>query len=352
MMPVELKGLDGRNLLAFLAAVGTHVALHRKAPGARLSWAPRTFRPTIYLPVGGSVSAANASSSDMEDRVVTVLARALEALAGGASRFPWNDIKVGTKGSRPRSRLEFRNGALVPAASAARRDPAERGWADFAAGLGSDAAGSEKEVAYTALCVITGDSHQHFLGFMRDLCQQVTTEHLKSALFASWRYREQGRSFRWDPTEDRRYALRASDPAKGRDKEIPSMWGANRLAFEALACFPCFPRGRHVRTTAFEDERIVRWPLWTPPVNLSTLRSLLAHPAVIQRDSRVLGAMGVFAIASSRRTSVGRKRTFGPASLWPVPERDDRAAELSPMLRGLPPDPEAAEKIARRRRED
>jgi hypothetical protein len=318
-MPVELVGFDGRSLLAFMAAIGTHVALDRKVPGARLSWDAHTFRPTISLPVGGTGSATTAPPADVQDRVITVLACALKELAGGASRFPWDNIKVGTKGSRPRSRTEFRNRALVPAASAARRHPAERGWADFATGLGSDAAGSEKEVEYTALCVITGDSHQHFLGFMRDLRDHVTAEHLKSALFAHWKYREQGRSFRWDPTEDRRYALRASDPSKGPDKEIPSMWGANRLAFEALACLPCFSTGRHLRTTAFEDERVVRWPLWTPPADLMTVCSLLAHPAVVQRDGRALGALGVFAIASSRRTSLGRKRTFGPASLWPVP---------------------------------
>ncbi|HET8540542.1 MAG TPA: hypothetical protein VFL83_11780 [Anaeromyxobacter sp.] len=319
MMPVELTGIDGRNLLGFLGAVGAHVALDRKVPGVRLSWDTRTFRPTISLPVGGTGTTAIVRQPDVNDRVITLLACALKELPGGASRFPWDDIKVGTKGSRPRSRAEFRTGALEPAANAARRDPAEWGWADFAAGLGSDAAGSHKEVAYTALCVITGDSHQHFLGFMRDLHEQVTAEHLKSALFTPWRYCEVGRSFRWDPTEDRRYALRASDPAKGRDKEIPSMWGANRLAFEALACFPCFPRGRRARTTAFEDERAVRWPLWGPPIDLRTVRSLLAHPAVVRRDGRVLSAMGVFAIASSRRTSVGRKRTFGPAALWPVP---------------------------------
>jgi hypothetical protein len=316
--PVPLPGLDGRNLLAFLAAVGVQIALERKAPGTKLSWNPATFRPTILLPAGCDRLGADKRGRTPEDRVVTVLRWALRNLGGGADRFVWDDIKVGTKGSRPRSRTEFRNQALLRAADLARQR-GNRERADFVAGLGSDAGGSDNELGYTALCVITGDSHQHFLGFMRDLSAQVTPEHLRSALFEPWKYRERGRSFRWDPTEDRRYALRASDPAKGRDKEIPAMWGANRLAFEALACLPCFPQGRRVRTTAFEDERVIRWPLWTPPIDLSTLRSLLAHPAVIQREAKVLRSMGVFAIASSRRSSVGRKRTFGPASLWPVP---------------------------------
>ncbi len=318
MIPVPLHGLDGRNLLAFLAGVGVQLALEPKVHGVLLSWDPRTFRPTVWLPAGTGMTPAQ-PPQQLEDRVVTLLTCTLDELAGGADRFPWDDIKVGTKGARPRSRTEFREKALSPAANVARQQR-ERGRADFVAGLGSDAGGSEKELGYTALCVITGDSHQHFLGFMRDLRAQITADHLKSALFGPWRYREEGRSFRWDPTEDRRYALRASDPAKGRDKEIPAMWGANRLAFEALACLPCFPRGRRVRTTAFEDERVIRWPLWGPAIDLSTLRALLAHPAVIQREGGSLSGMGVFAVASSRRSSVGRKRTFGPTKLWPVPK--------------------------------
>ncbi len=150
----------------------------------------------------------------------------------------------------------------------------------------------------------------------------LTAGHLKDALFEPWRYdKDKGRTFRWDAAEDRRYALRASDPSKGPEKKIPSMWGANRLAFEALACLPCFPNGRRLRTTAFEEEHIIRWPLWSPPIALPTVRSVLAHPAIVERDPGTLGAMGVFMIASSRRALLGRKRTFGPASLWPVPMR-------------------------------
>jgi hypothetical protein len=335
VIPVELSGVDGRNLLAFLTAVGTYVALDHKvkliarllgrsqapviggengsdAEPVRMSWNPATFRPTVYLP-GPSVAAEKASA--IQDCVIQVLQHALKDLARVDKILPWDNIKG-------ISRQRFRDTALAPAARASRIQQ-KRSWADFVAGLGSDGAGSDKEIEYTALCAITGDSQQYFLGCMRDLRKQVTSGHLKDALFAPWKYKEEGRTFRWDPCEDRRYALRASDPSKGPDKGIPSMWGANRLAFEALACLPCFPRGRRLRTTAFEDERIIRWPLWSPPIGMATLRSVLAHPAVMQRDQGALGAMGVFIIASSQRSLLGRKRTFGPASLWPVPSWSD-----------------------------
>lgn len=314
MTPVELRGLDGRNLLAFLAALGTHVSLDRKAPGARLSWDAKTFRPTVHLPLVIDVGSGDGVDAK-QDCVVDLVQSGLTELAS-PDRFPWENLKKKGKGL-PRS--EFRQKALEPAARVARGQNADRGWADFVSGLASDAAGSAKEIECTALCVITGDSRQDFLGVMRALCKVTRPAQLRAALFAPWRYQDEGRSFRWDSTEDRRYALRASDPSKGSDKKIPSMWGANRLAFEALACLPCQPLGRRLRTTGFEAERVFRWPLWEPPVPLTTLRALLAHAAVLDQDAATLAAMGVFTIASSWRTPFGRKRTFGPPSIWPVP---------------------------------
>ena len=329
MMEIELVGLDGRHLLAYLASLGTHLALAHKRPDVTMRWDENTYHPTIALPVqdppppdledhreaqiklidGYGLQAP--PPPDLKDHVASLLESALKELAntGSGRRFPshWNNITV--------PRTDFQDSVLKPSAEKVRNDRTQRTWADFAAGLGSDAASTDKKLDYTALCVITGDSRQDFLRLMRDLSNDVTSEHLKSTLFERWKYQERGKSFRWDPQEDRRYALRASDPSDGPDREIPSMWGANRLAFEALACFPCFPRGRRVRTTAFDDERTIHWPLWTPLLNVETVKSLLAHPAVLVNDLRVLKALGVFAVASARRISVDRKRSFGPASI-------------------------------------
>ena len=52
---------------------------------------------------------------------------------------------------------------------------------------------------------------------------------------------------------------------------------------------------------------------------------------------------------------LGRKRstgTFLKMLALNALERDDRAEELVAMLRDLPPDPEGADEIARRRKED
>jgi hypothetical protein len=52
---------------------------------------------------------------------------------------------------------------------------------------------------------------------------------------------------------------------------------------------------------------------------------------------------------------LGKKRstgTFLKMLALSAVERDERAADLVAMLRDLPPDPEGADEIARRRRED
>jgi hypothetical protein len=52
---------------------------------------------------------------------------------------------------------------------------------------------------------------------------------------------------------------------------------------------------------------------------------------------------------------LGKKRstgTFLKMLALSAVERDERAADLVSMLRDLPPDPEGADEIARRRRED
>ncbi len=186
MTTLELSGVDGRGLLAFLTAVGTHVALDHKVkltarlPGrvkprktretdepvagrVLMSWNPDTFRPTLYLPAHAD---AVEQVSSLQDCMIRVLQHALKDLARVDKILPWENIKG-------ISRQRFRDAALGPAARAARSQQ-HRSWADFVAGLGSDAAGSEKEIEYTALCAITGDSQQFFLGCMRDLRKLVT----------------------------------------------------------------------------------------------------------------------------------------------------------------------------------
>ncbi|GAB4250840.1 MAG: hypothetical protein Kow00109_26670 [Acidobacteriota bacterium] len=301
-----MPGPDGRNLLGFLTAIGALRVLAHEAPDLALSWGT-DHRPVIHRPEADGVWD--------EERLLNDLEAGLEASAA-VDRFPWDNLAV-----KPEKFREYAIRALQTAS------PRNRHWIDFVAGLASDAAPTDSNgnVADTAFRTMSGAGHQNFLRFMKDLQGRVERRHLQEALFTKWTYRDRKLSLRWDPLDDRRYALRADDPSKGSHNDIPSMWGANRLAFEALACFPTYPTSRGLETSGFVTPTrrrsvfVFHWPLWKPPVTLDGLRALLGHAAIASRDARQLRDLGVYAVLSSRRFTEGRYRNFAPAEIWPVP---------------------------------
>lgn len=301
-----MPGPDGRSLLGFLAAVGAFRAFAQQSPQAALSWGA-DYRPLLHCP--------EIAGNGDEQHLLTALEAGLDVLAGSA-RFPWDDLTV-----KPTAFREYTERALKQASLGCRH------WIDFVSGLASDAAPPDAKgnISDTAMRTMSGAGHQHFLGFMEKLQITVERRHLREALFQDWAYGDRKLSLRWDPLDDRRYALRADDPSKGSHNDIPSMWGANRLAFEALACLPTYPTTRGLQTTGFkqrsnaEGEPLFSWPLWRPAVTLDSLRALLGHPAIARRDSEQLRALGVFAVLSARRFTEGRYRNFAPAGVWPVP---------------------------------
>src|SRR5712691_3833221 len=106
-------------------------------------------------------------------------------------------------------------------------------------------------------------------------------EKLAQALFSAWDRRDSTQSFRWDPLEDRRYALRFEDPST--DKGM-TMHGANRLASLALPLLPAVParvRGK-IQLNAVGTGWIpgaglcVSWPIWSRPASLKSIVAILA----------------------------------------------------------------------------
>jgi hypothetical protein len=308
MSAVRLPGLDGRNLLGFLAAIGALRALGQRCREVALRWGD-DHRPLLSWP-------EDCGSWDV-DRTLEELLAGLNDLARH-ERFPWSNLTV-----KPLVFRDYANSAQQAAS------PNDRAWVDFIAGLSSDAAplDSKGNITDTAVRTMSGTGHQHFLGFMKKLQAETSSEQLEKALFEKWCYEDRKLSLRWDPVDDRRYALRADDPSTGKHNEIPSVRGANRLAFEALACLPTYPTSRTLVTTGFPTAKqgrkgisnVFHWPLWKPPVTLDVLQGLLGHPAVVNKKGRTLRALGVYAVLSSRRFTTDRYRNFAPAELWPVP---------------------------------
>jgi hypothetical protein len=202
-------------------------------------------------------------------------------------------------------------------------DPASREALDFLAAFGSDACARENRgkpaLDPTLFQFTTGSGHQYFLQDVRQLTEKVSPEAVFEVLFRPWTYRDEGLSLRWDPIEDRRYALSDRDPSGEKARTV---WMANLLAYRALALFPTAPRGRRLGVAGWirnSELEAFSWPLWEYPAALDTVRSViqLADLAEDRPDTTRLRARGIAAVYRARRIEVGqgnnKKINFAPA---------------------------------------
>jgi len=288
MNEIVLKGLDGSNLLAFLAALGAFRVLTRAEPDQRvqMSWRDLDWwTPVIH-------HSRIASEEALVETVTQTLSLNPACRIGPDLVF---------------SREEFAD-VLKDALN---RD--DRNELAFLAALGSEFIGSgpkKAQMTDTEFRTMSGAGHQHFLGFMQELAESTEPSHIEKALFASWDYSDDRPSLRWDPVDYRPHALRADDPSKA---PIRTVRGANRLAIEALPLFPTFPRGRSLETVAFvefDGESTVQWPIWTEPLKLPTVESLLGFDWSVPTLSTAFGVAQRF---RSARFTEGKYRNFAPS---------------------------------------
>lgn len=365
----ELRGLDGANPLGFLAAVGTLVVAVRSGEvGARLRWT-RDYR---WLPVLEDVACPDEPSlcgilavtlgerSPVDDEGVAQAQKAMDAAKTAVKKRQEDLRKRRLRGAELR---EARERELRPLEAAYQRerenwiqararavprpelalgkriedarrehyrelaerllagsDPANRDALDQLAALGTDACVDDGgQLQPTPFEFTPGSGHQYFLDDVRKLIGRVTPERIDDTLFRPWSYRDDGLSMRWDPVEDRRYALLDRDPS---DKGTRTVWMANLLAYHALALFPTAPGGGRLLTTGWLEERdrdFFTWPLWEFPADRDTVRSLLGLAELVRPrpDTALLRARGIAAVYRAERVVVGRganrKINFSPA---------------------------------------
>ena len=144
---------------------------------------------------------------------------------------------------------------------------------------------------------------------------------MHSALFENLPQTDEKLSLRWDPVEDRRYAMMWSDPTASGNKATTN-WALNLLAYRGLQLFPTAPLGKKLGTTGFslnDRQYEFSWPLWSARLKCDTVRSLLASPDIQLRipDRKALAARGVDDIYRATRLMVGNpplhKLNFSPA---------------------------------------
>jgi hypothetical protein len=367
MKEIELSGLDGTNPLGYLAALGVlrvmDGAVRIQSPTLR--WDPESWRPV--LGVDGASS---------PDELVEILWSGLRRTPGKGVRetveakkaFEEAQVRARKKRDEIKKRKLSRNEAraardtelrpLQEEASRLRKiwrarltesapDPvmslganltvseqefqefcadavaastaSDRAWTDFCAAFGCEyGTGDEsRRMHATPLALVSGSGHQDFLGSVAKLMVSCTMNHVREAVLGPWKYEDRKYSLRWDPVEDRRYALMARNPTASGN-EPTTVWGANRLAFEALPLFSCVPTSGGTRTVCVAHEKEVgrtyfQWPLWAPSLTLDSVRSLLGLRELSYADTasvRRCRARGVIAVYRSQRIKVGTQRDF------------------------------------------
>ena len=136
-------------------------------------------------------------------------------------------------------------------------------------------------------------------------------------MFLPWQYADDRPNLRWDPVDDRRYALRWNEPS---GDPVRTMRGANRLAVEALPLFPTAAGERRLQTTGFSQRPgqgvMFTWPIWDVPLKMGTVRSVLSLPELQEpRPNRdVLSAMGIVEVYRSERITRDKYRNFTAAT--------------------------------------
>lgn len=375
---LDLPGIDGANPLGFLAALGTLMTVRQAGEiQARLRWkCARTWVPvldgisiadpdklshTVARALGGrAVSDDDEKKRAATQREFDAAKKAVEGKkkeirnrslsrkdreaaieqevrpleqARDAKRQRWLDAR---EKAVPRPELaigrridctyeEYREHADDFLVGAGHSD---RETLDLLAAFGSDACRSKSktkpdEIEPTPFCFTTGSGHQFFLDTVRQLMEQVKPERVRQVLFEPWAYRDEKFSMRWDPAEDRRYALMDRDPTAS-DNRSRTVWMANLLAYRALPLFPCAPGRRGLATTAWaridEEDLTFTWPIWEFAAAPDTIRSLLQLTELgePERYRSALRARGIAAIFRSRRirvppTGSNYKLNFSPA---------------------------------------
>jgi hypothetical protein len=305
MTQTVLTGLDGKNPLGFLAALGVLNAVsdHTKSARPKLSWQRKgTYRPVLHDgPNATELVDLLAADSDAFAREP-----ALELRYPKANGTEAHDLKP------PPKRFAEYLEKLVD--SDARCSLAVA--AAFATDVAVDNNGNAKP---TALHFTAGQ--QEFLAMVAELREGVTRDDFDEALFGPWRYQRPLPVLQWDNSQTRDYALRSSDPSKDKKLGVP---GADWLAFRGLPFVRVAPvagyRGPAVATTGCRGgwkTGSFRWPIWTGALSRRVVSSLMTSPELFEMRPRVLRARGVPIVfeAAIGRHEQGGYGSFSPASV-------------------------------------
>lgn len=299
-----LSGIDGGNPLGFLAAIGCLQIARVPFPDLRIAWTNSTG---VWCP------RLSGCACERED-FLRAFHRAFHASSNDAytanARLPYEANEFADRLRQWCSRCRI----------------GDRRTIDLLAGFGTELYPNNKGIFQDTQfrMVRSADADGQGLPAYALKTRAASDEaKLAAALFGPWTYQDvfyqqpdskTGKlkkrplpSFRWDPLDDRRYALRWKNPTKKSTDDLGTVVAANGLAVEALAMLPVFVVGRYARTTAFhrnaERRNNFSWPIWNRPVGVDTVRSLLSLKELTDAHIRAdwLAAMGICEVYRCQR---------------------------------------------------
>lgn len=307
----RLEGLEPDNLLAFLALLGLLRALEAAGWRPRAHWDGLPLRPVLTL-----------REAKTDAQVARAAADGCAVLAKDHDFDGEKDLTF--EGARARSLLEAAQRPDTPGRSA------------LLGSLFSDGAVKEDgRILAAPVCAMFGQGHQHFLTRLADVARGVLPKsmakrrpppdlnaptYLRAALFEPWSRSDETDGFRWDPAEDRRYALRFKNPSGDAGRTVH---GANRLASVGLAALPgaAVVRRRGVRFLTLGAELGpdgalgLTWPIWTRAASLTAVQAVLGHPALVSGESDGMRHLGVVERRRARRIANGKFMNFTRAEV-------------------------------------
>jgi hypothetical protein len=307
----RLEGLEPDNLLAFLALLGLLRALAAARWRPRVHWEGLPLRPVLTLQTAAT-----------QEEVVQAAAEGCAVLAVDHDFDGAKDLTFDA--ARARSLLE------------AAQQPEMAGRSALLGSLFSDGAlKDDGRILAAPLCAMFGQGHQHFLTRLTEVPRGVLPKtmakrrptpdlnapsFLHAALFVPWARTDETDGFRWDPAEDRRYAMRFKNPSGDAGRTVH---GANRLACLGLAAMPgaAVARRRGIRfltlgAEAGSDGALeITWPIWSVPASLAAIQALLGHPALVSSDEGGTRHLGVIERRRARRVANGKFMNFTRAEV-------------------------------------
>ncbi len=262
--------------------------------GSRLSWTG-----------GGVAHAVLWTPAEIgREGLVTALVNDVQN-AANRPELTWNDQIKTAAASQFRTKAE----EVLKAATMDRREAA-----DWFSAFGSELESDEGKIEATPFDMSV--ARQRFLAdalrLAAGLVQEpkgrgvkTAPESYAEALFGPWKYQDDQHSLGWDPSTMKLGAFTYKAPTAMANSGVrAAVW----LAFESLPLFPCFSNAG-LKVRAFRQQKrdtMLCWPVWSAPISLDTLTTLLGWPVLVAdtatpEQAKELEARGVTAIYRSAR---------------------------------------------------